>query len=346
MPKPHLLSVDESIAYGAKLSGVNLVYHYETPQTSAVGKAMKNLNIPVSKRDSASGAINAAIGSAIGGKRAFVLSSLLNFDEMAAVSYRRLPIVFSTGSLGDCGIIHIADSGSLVFMPESNQELVDTVVQACKVSEDPSVLLPSFVGTDMAHCSELVQLPDEKFTTRYVSKFSSPYNLGQKLIYLDAPVPNSRFVMQRQKAMKNALALIEKTSAQWSKKFNRALPLIETYKLDDAECALVMAGFHSTTAKEAINRMRNDGKKVGMLRLRVLRPLPTDVIRNALNGAKTCVFDQAVSIGTSGVLHKELRPYIGKSVNFISIGKYPGEKDFMQMLDHTMKSDKEEMIWV
>jgi pyruvate ferredoxin oxidoreductase alpha subunit len=352
--KPHILSSAEAAACGAKLSCVDMVCSHPMPFSAEIADAAKMLN--VLHADSFSSALNTALGSELGGKRAFVISSIpQSLEDMFTASYMRLPVVLANVSrpIGTFSIKHdhsdvlaMRDSGWLIFMPESNQELLESIIQAYKVCEDPDVLLPGIVNIDISNYYEPVQLPNEKFVRRFVSRPKLPFELNEKKHqYFGVPdLDYQEFKQQQQKAMKNAAAVIEKASASWKKNMKRDLPLVEPYKLEDADYVMVVAGFHSTTAKAAVNRLRAGGKKAGLLRLRVVRPWPQEAVANALKNAKRiAVFDQSISLGKQGILHGELGM---PASNFISLGKYPSEKDFLSVFERIMKTDKEETVWL
>ena len=355
MSKGHILSSAEAAAHGARLSFADIVCSDPAPFAADIAKNLRHM--PFINADSFSSALNAAMGAELGGKRAFVVASSPVDESMYTASYMRLPVVFTNVSRppGTFSAKHdhndvftMRDSGWLMFMPESNQELVDTIIQAYKVCEDPKVLLPAVVNIDISHYHEFVQLPSEKFTKRYVSRFSLPFQLdGKKPQYIGVPDQDyAGLKKQQHRAVKNAAEVIEKTSAMWKKKIGRSLGLVESYKLEDADYAIVISGFHSTTAKAAVSRMRNEGKKVGLLRIRVVRPWPHDAIKNAMkNVKKAAIFDQSISLGRQGILYSEITKYVSAS-DFISLGRYPSEKDFIGVFNRLIATEKEEIVWL
>lgn len=352
--KGHIVSSAEAAAYGAKLSAVDIVCNYPTYFSTSISNGLKDL--PVIESDSFSSALNVAMGSELGGKRAFIASSVPISEDIHTTSYMRLPVVISNISRppGTFSIKHdntdvfsMRDAGWLIFMPESNQEIIDSIIQAYKVCEDSKVLLPAVINIDISHYQEPVQMPSDKFTKRYVSKFKIPFQINGKKQYFGVPdQDHDVFKQQQHRAMKNALDIIEKTSIAWKKKTKRVLDLVESYKIEDADYVLIISGFHSTTAKAAIDKMRADGKKVGLLRIRVVRPWPSDAIKNALKDVKrVAVFDQNISLGQHGILYNEIIKYT-EGTNFISLGKYPSENDFIGVLTRLIKAEKEELVWL
>ena len=120
----------------------------------------------------------------------------------------------------------------------------------------------------------------------------------------------------------------------------------KSFMFDDAEYAFVTAGYHSSTAKEAVMELRQS-EKVGMLRLRTIRPWPAEEISAALrNVKKVAVIDQNVSLGSSGILFSEIKPcYDGFASNFISF-RYLRKKDFLDAFRKLKSLEKPERIWL
>ncbi|MCX6815553.1 MAG: hypothetical protein NT120_01745 [Candidatus Aenigmarchaeota archaeon] len=346
MSKPHILSAIESLSQGARLAVAEMIVSHPTPFSASFAK---NTNL---ETESFSAALNAAIGAELGGKRTFVFGQVNSLDDMNHASYMRLPLVMGnvSRSLGTYStkqdhsdIMSVRDTGWIIFMPQNNQETLETIIQAYKVSE--TSMLPSVVNIDMPYISETVTLPNEKYCHKFVSKPS--LNFLAKKSYIGVGLDNySDYKKEQQKAMTSALETIEKTSELWKKNTRRALPLVEQYKTEDADYVIVIAGYHSQTARVAIDKMRATGTKVGLLRLRVLRPFPAAQIVNALaNAKKVAVVDQAVSLGSSGILYNELKPLLKHIASFISLGVYMNEKHFVDIITH-LSQGKEETVWL
>jgi len=355
MSKPHFLSAAESAAYGAKLSGVEVAVHHPVPLSSPVITALRKMHAcSFIESESFSSALNVAMGSVLAGKRTFIACSAPTAgDDIYTVAYNRLPVVMMNISrpLGTYSIkqdhsdiLSIRDSGWIIFMPESNQEALESVIQAYKVSE--TVMLPSVVNIDMHHISEVVQLPNENYTNRFVAKPN--FSFFKRHSYVGVPLDDySQYKHHQHKAMKNVLDVTEKASDLWKKNTKRALPVVEMYKLEDAEYALVICGYHSQTAKSAVDKMRTAGMKVGLLRLRVVRPFPSEIAKNALSNArKVAVIDQSVSLGSSGILYNEIRHLARHCSSFISLGTHLNEGHFSSMIENLAKSEKEDTVWL
>jgi pyruvate ferredoxin oxidoreductase alpha subunit len=245
-------------------------------------------------------------------------------------------------------IFAMRDAGWLLFLAESQQELLDTLVMAYRISEDSKVLLPSLVNVDgIANMRDPVNVPNKKVIGNFLPKLRMPRKIKDN-VAVGGPVLEGyeEFREQQQLAMRNALALIEKTAEKWKEKFKRPYGLVEKYLMDDADYAIVTGGFYSAAARNAIRLLRSQGEKVGLLRARVVRPWPYSHIADALkNVRKIAVVDRGVSLGATGFMHNELRSVHAFCSSFISF-KPLAEKDFLEVFSRLKKGEKAESVWV
>ncbi len=350
--KGSILSATESVAYGAKLAGVEVVPHFPAPFSVDIAKKLSGIHqCDIFDVSSASDAFAAAIGSAAAGKRTLIPASSPIAYEVLAAPFMRLPFVVVNMSRSLYGIkvdhtsiMALRDAGYLMFFPETNQEIYDTVIQAYKICEDPKVMLPAIINVDgLPSFMEPVQPATEQSVKSFSQKYGPKLDM-KKPFHLDIHSDSySNGNLQMGKGMENALELIKKIDEQWKQKFHRSYGVVERYMLEDAETVMVIMGYHSSTAKAAVKRMRAEGKKVGLLRIRLFRPWPYEAVAKALESAKKIIiFEQAVSIGAGGIL----RAHIGKGSQLICLGKYPNEKDFMEAVSRVEKSEKDLKMWL
>lgn len=350
--KGDILSSTDSAAYGAKLSGAEVVPNFPQPFAVEITKKLAKLhNCAMPELQSAGDMFSAALGASAVGRRAFIAcSSPLSYETFSA-PFMRLPFVAVNVSRSLHGvksdhstIMALRDAGYLMFFPESNQEIHDTVIHAYKVCEDSKVLLPAIVNIDgLPNLMEPVQIATDQALKGF---------LGKLPVKLDVKKPATLDIyseqydqgrLQMSKAMENSLDLIKKTGEKWKQKFRREYSLVERFMTDDAETIIVIMGYHSATAKAAVKRLRESGKKVGVLRIRVFRPWPKSAVDAVLASAKKIlVFDQAISVGIGGIL----RTHIGKGSALVCLGKYPSEKDFMDAVVRVEKSEKDLKLWL
>jgi pyruvate ferredoxin oxidoreductase alpha subunit len=348
--KGNVISSTDAAAYAAKMSFVESVPNFPAPFSVDITKKLEKIhNCDIFEVESASSAVSSAIGASMAGKRVLLPSSSPLTYEAFYAPYTRLPFVIVNVSRSQHGpqsdhssVMALRDSGYLMFFPESNQEIHDTIIQAYRIAEDPKVMLPAIVNIDgPSNYTEVIQLSTEQSTKGMLQKFNP------KRIDLKKPMSNniisedySNLKLQQQKAMENALGIIQKTDEKWKQKFRRSYGLVEHFMTEDASTIIVISGYHSSTAKAAVKKMREEGRKVGVLRIRVFRPWPKDEMK-ILDGKKVVVFDQSVSLGRGGVLSTHIK---GSSV--ISLGKYPSEKDFTDIVNTVEKAENDIVLWL
>ncbi len=352
--KKELLSASEAVAYGARLARVQSVPNFESPFSSAMAKSLGKISRenPVFNTETQNSAVTAAFGTEASGKRTLLpISSLASMYELRQASFMRMPIVAVNASRtialnsDQNDIMALRDSGWLMFFPESNQEILDNIILSYRICEDNRILLPSVINIDFPAAYEAVSLPTEQSIDKFLPKLRLPAKIGDANI--GVPVESHKeFIMQQQAAMNNSLKVIQKAGEQWKGMTKRSFGLTERFMLDDADYALVMTGYHSPTAKEAVLEMRKS-EKVGLLRLGAIRPWPGEEIREALkNVKKIAVIDQNVSIGSTGILFPEIKACSdGFASSFISLG-YLNKEDFFGIFKKLKSQEKPERIWL
>jgi pyruvate ferredoxin oxidoreductase alpha subunit len=275
-------------------------------------------------------ALSACVGASAAGSRAYSATTSQGLALMFEVCFNaagmRLPIVMSIANraLGaplsiwndQQDSVALRDSGWIQFYAEDNQEATDLHFIAYRVAEDHSVLLPAFVCFDgfiLSHTYEPVDMLSQEDADRFLPKFS-PYER------LDAADPISfgmyatpdyylEFRYEMDCALKRAKEVIKKAAEEFSGMFGRDYSaLVEGYRLDDAETAIVAMGSVCGTVKDAIDEMRTEGQKVGLLKVRVFRPFPNEEIVQALSKARRiAVLDKNISLGSKGALALEVK---------------------------------------
>ena len=347
----------EAAAHGAKLAAVQSMPHFPEPLSSNIAKKISDAaqGIDLFEVDSQSSAIASSIGSVLAEKRAFTTFSVPHaMHEFYTASFMRIPLVAACVSRGlgaytiksEHSIFLLRDAGWIIFLAESNQEILDSIIMAYRISEDSKVLLPSVVNIDgIPNFREPVAIPSEKKVGNFLPKLKMG-KLSAKTV-AGMPIDDEYMEMRaaQHKAMKNAAVAIKKVQDIWEEKFDRSYPMVEKYMMEDAEYAIVIAGFHSSTGKAAVNRLRAQGEKAGLLRLRVLRPFPENEIKEALQQVKKAgIVDQSISPGYAGQLYTEIRP-LCNAVSFTSIGRHIQENDFIEMFS-ALKQDGKERFWL
>ena len=268
------------------------------------------------------------------GARVFVGSSgvgwLYAFEALAVTAGLRVPMVAMVGNRalddpGAFGVEHndalaVRDLGWMLCWVATAQEALDTALVAYRVAEDSRVFLPCAISCDgafLTHSQSIVNVPSQEA----VNSFLPPYERGDKLLHPDnpitiAPQANEDWVMeirrQSDAAMRRARGVIIEAYEDLNDQFGRGgEPFIERYMMEDAEVALVGMGTLAMPVKVAVRKMREQGRKVGFVRVRWFRPFPSEELQDALSGVQAVgVIDRDYGFGSafhSGVLANDLR---------------------------------------
>ena len=334
--KRTLLTGNGAAAWGARLSAVDYIPAFPiTPQTEILETLAywvdnREMDARLVTLESEHSMITAAGSSAATGVRTFAATSsqgLLHGMEMIyTVAGWRVPFVLVNVSRGLAApltlesdhndIMAARDSGCLQSHCSTCQEVLDSILMAYRLAEHSDVRLPVIVNLDgfyLSYTREPVAIPDEQDAAQFVGHFD-PQNIsfkaGAPLSHATAVlggVPYSYFRYAMHLASLKALEVYDRVADEFEACFGRRHDAAEAYRLDDAEYAFVMIDSFATKGKEAVDRLREAGWKIGLLRPRLLRPFPNDLFYRLLRGKKgVAVIDQNISMGMGGVLHTEL----------------------------------------
>jgi len=276
-------------------------------------------------------ALSATMGAAASGARAMTVTSsqglALMYEMMYIAAALRLPIVLPEVNRALSAPINIhcdhsdtmgaRDAGWIQIFSENSQEAYDNIVQAVRICEHPDVRLPALVTTDgfiISHCMETMEILGDAEVRDYVG----PYTPAASLLDPAAPhtlgaidLQDYYFEHRRQlaEAMRQAKARIVAVGKEFGARFGRPYGLFESYRLDDAEVGLVLLGSTAGTAKMVVDALRADGRKVGLLKLRVFRPFPYEEMAAALSRLKAvAVMDRSDGLaGYGGPLFDHVR---------------------------------------
>ena len=340
-----MLTGNYSAAYGAKLSKAKVVAAYPiTPQTTIVEKIAEMISngeftgkyIRVESEHSAMAACIAAENT---GARSFTATSshglALMHEMLHWASGARLPIVMSVvnRALGppwsiwsdQQDTISQRDTGWMQIYTENNQEVLDSIIMAYKIAENENVMLPIMVIEDafiLSHTMEPVDILDQNIVDDFLPDYNPKYVLDTKnpMGFGSLVMPEGPFLEYKYKgfmAMKNAMDIINEVDKEFGKKFGRSYGgVVEKYRMENADFALVMMGSIASTAKDVVDKMRDDGLNVGLLRIRSFRPFPYEIIRDSLSNLRGIgVFDKSYTFGYGGALFNEVKSSLyGKNV--------------------------------
>lgn len=325
------ISGNDAVAIGAKLARPHVISAYPiTPQTVVVERLSEmvedgSLKAEFMHVESEHSAISAAMGASVVGARTFTATSSQGLLYMAEGLYYaaggRFPIVMMNANrslalpwsiYGDqSDSLSQLNSGWIQIYVEDAQEALDMVIQAYRIAEDPAVLTPFMVNLDgfvLTHTYEPVSIPDQAEVDRFLPPFSThnkmsfekPMNMGMST----TPQDNQEYKFQQHSAILSSVEAIRRVDTEFGEFFNRRYGgLVEEYCCNDAEVVLITLGSITGTARAVTDRMRNEGRRVGLLKIRYMRPFPVDeLIRVCENLRRVGVVDKDISFGYEGTV--------------------------------------------
>jgi pyruvate ferredoxin oxidoreductase alpha subunit len=329
---------NEAAAYGALLSKPDVVCAYPITPQSRIPEQIsefyaqgimhgKFVNV-----ESEMAALGYVTGASMTGVRVFTATSSQGLAWMHEglhwAAGARLPIVMvnvnrplgapwnltceQTDSLSQ------RDTGWMQFYCESNQEILDTVIQAYAISE--SIGIPSMVcldGVYLSYLSETVDIPDQDLVDRYLPEYRPSYKIpgGGWKLYESAPAAPEGgprdFMLNRYYLHKRESQCVAKAMAcneAFKAMFGRGYAPVETYRCENAEVVVVISGSAVGTCRSVVEALREEGYPVGMVKLKMFRPFPCELVRKALeNRKKILVIERDLSPGQGGIFCQEVK---------------------------------------
>ena len=319
-------------------------------------------------------AMSACIGASAAGSRTFTATSshglLLMHEMLHWAALARLPVVMCNINrvigpgwniwVDENDSISQRDTGWIQFYCSSNQEIFDTVIQAFKLAEHQKIVLPVMVNLNafiLSHTSMPAEIPEQQTVDDFVGKYVPHWKLD-----IDNPItfgniigPEHYYKVRRamQEAQQNAKQLIPEIAKDWKKASGYFHgDLLEYYKCDGAEHILLSMGAIGAESKIAIDELQKAGIKIGLARVRVIRPFPAEEIRKLGKQADLIIIDRNISIGSEGVLFNEAKAALygeseAKATGFIAGlgGKDVTYKDIETMCRKAMNGSAKKQEW-
>lgn len=322
------MSGNEAVAYAVKQSNVDVVAAYPiTPQTIIVERIAEYVNngeldtayVAVESEHSA---LSSCIGASLAGARVFTATAsqglALMWEVLWIASAMRTPIVMALANRALSAPINIhcshddayavRDTGWIQLFAENVQEAYDLTIQAFKIAEDERVLLPTIVNLDgfiLSHGVESLYILNDECVRAFLPprKPINPINVGNPMTY--GPLVLYDYYMEfkraQAEAFNNSYPVILSVLREYSRLSGRNYSPIKTYGMEDAEAALVILGSSAGTARFVAKRLREEGKKVGVVSLTLYRPFPRDELVKVLRNVKSVVvMDRSYSFGSPG----------------------------------------------
>ena len=342
MTKPVGIEVSIAAAEAVGLAEVDVVAAYPiTPQTHIVEHLAElvaggKLEAEYVAVESEHSAISAVMGAAAAGARTFTASAsqglALMHEILFATSSLRLPVVMAVANRAVSAPINIwadhsdimpqRDTGWVQLFAENGQEVFDMLIQSFRVAEDPRVMLPVMVNMDGFTVSHMIE-PIILLTRDEVQKFLPPFKplrtleptnprtigpFGAQDVYTETK-------KQQEIALLRSQGVLEEAWQDFERLFGRRYHAIQSYRTGDARVILVTMGAVGETARTAVDEMRADGIAVGLVGIRLWRPLPQDELISALGHAQTiAVLDRMLTPGgTGGPVGEALRSIFYRS---------------------------------
>ena len=323
------LSGNEAVATAMKQINPDVVAAFpitpstEIPQYFSTFVANGSVDTEFVAVESEHSAMSACIGAEAAGARAMTATSAnglsLMWEMIYIASSLRLPIVLSLVNRAVSGPLNIhcdhsdamgvRDSGWIMLFSENNQEAYDNLLMANRIAEHKDVLLPIMVCQDgfiTSHSIENIELEEDEKVKEFVGTYKpNHYLLNKEEPIAIGPLDLQSYLFEHKaaqaQAMRNAKNVILEVSKDFEKMTGRKYGLFEEYKLEDAEIAIVCMNSTAGTTKFVVDKLRENGIKAGLLKIRVFRPFPTIEIANALSKLKAvAILDRADSLNNAG----------------------------------------------
>ncbi len=328
-----LLTGNHAVSWGARLARPQVVPVYPiTPQTPVLElltafQAAGEFDAEILTPESEHSVMSACIPASLAGARVFTATAsqglMLMHEVLHYAAGARAPIVMAnvnrtvaspwafwpdqTDSLAQ------RDTGWIQFYVESAQEALDTVIQAFRVTEQ--ALLPALVNLDafyVSHALEAVDVPAQATVDAYLPRFEPAQRLDTANPSGWGNTITQEMYFRHRQLIEGAMARVPELAAaadhEWAAATGRSWGVVERYRGDGAKAMIVTMGSQCGTAREAVDALRAQGVEIGLLKVRMFRPLPVAALRAALAGVReVVVLDRNHSPGVGGVLHQELR---------------------------------------
>ena len=295
----------------------------EIPQYFSTFVANGSVDTEFVAVESEHSAMSACIGAESAGARAMTATSAnglsLMWEMIYIASSLRLPIVLSLVNRAVSGPLNIhcdhsdamgvRDSGWIMLFSENNQEVYDNTLMAHRIAEDKDVMLPLMVCQDgfiTSHSIENIELEEDSKVKEFVGTYKPEhYLLNEKEPIAVGPLDLQSYLFEHKAqqaiAMENAKKVILDVAKDFEKMTGRKYGLFEEYKLEDSEIAIVCMNSTAGTTKFVVDKLREQGIKAGLLKVRVYRPFPAKEIAEALKNQKAvAILDKADSLNAAG----------------------------------------------
>ena len=336
MARKDRMSGNEAVAYAIKQINPDVMPAFpitpstEIPQMVSAYIANGQMDTEFIPVESEHSSMSATIGAEAAGARSLTATSsaglALMWEELLLAASNRMPCALALVNRTLSGPINIncdhsdgmgaRDTGWIQIYAESNQEVYDNFIQAYPIAEDPRVHLPIMICQDgfiTSHAVMNIELLEDNEVKDFVGEYEPEeflLNPGKPIAV--GPYSVSNYAMEARKNQEEALERSKEVILEVAKRYEalsgRKYGLFEEYRTEDADYIMVIIGSAAGTAKQAVDDLREQGKKVGVIKLRVFRPFPADELAEALKNCKAiAIMDRTESYnGNGGPLGSEI----------------------------------------
>lgn len=373
--RKEFISGNEAVAIGARLARPQVVSAYPiSPQTIVVEKLAEYVESGLMKNcsyirvESEHSALAAVLGAVATGARTFTATSshglMYMAEVMPFVSGSRFPVVMMNANRAlavpwsiftdQSDSMMLLNSGWLQVYVEDAQEALDMIIQSYRIAEDPSVMSPIMVNLDgfvLTHTYELVDIPAQEQVDRYLP----PYKTDNKMS-IDEPLGvcigitpdlNTEFrYRQHMDQLRNAPGVIARADKEFKDIFGRSYGgLSEQYRCEDAEVVLVTLGSVSMTARTVVDKLRAEGHKVGLFKIRFMRPFPMEDLLALGDQVKVLgVLDKNISPSYEGTAFSQVNSALSRKLNPPRTMNYVGGLAGREVTTQSLESVFNEML--
>jgi pyruvate/2-oxoacid:ferredoxin oxidoreductase alpha subunit len=342
------ISGNDAVAHAVRLCRTPLIAAYPiTPQTSiyerlSAWEASGKLKGIMMRTESEHSAMASCIAASLTGVRTFTATSsqglALMHEMLHFAAGCRAPVVMANvnrivaapwGFWADhLDSLSQRDTGWIQFYCENGQEALDTVIQAYRIAEQ--VYIPVLIALDaffVSHFVEPIDIPEQEQVDAFLPPLDLPHRFDVDRPGFLMPVVTSEFYRHYKHVAQTTMNSVQDIAAQvdqdFGQRFGRSYGIIESWMLEDAELVIVTEGSMTSTARLAVKDLRQEGEKIGLLKLRLFRPFPVAAVQKALLGKKKiAVIDRNISLGAGGIFCQELKAALIHSQDHPQVSGY------------------------
>jgi len=375
-----LMTGNEAAALGAKLSNIEVLSYYPItpafPSMERISKYIEDgeLNCMFIRAESDHSALAAVLGASLAGARSYTVTNSQGLLYMTEVVYHvaglRQPVVMGVANRalsaphsrfpeqGDA--VSQGASGWIQLFSENNQEVLDNTIQAFRIAEElRTPVMVNYEGYIQSHTLEEVEIPQADKVKEFLPLKRMPamdIHNPQGVNTVTGPDFYMDYKYRQNEAMEQALHVIPQVAANFKQEFGRdSYGLLESYRMEDAEHAIVAMGSIVSTARQLVDTLRSQGKKIGLVKVRAWRPFPGQELFEALKHVNyVTVLDKNIVFGVGGALATDIKAALyGKAEIIINGcifglgGAKSGQAEIKQAVEATESSAlKNSSVWI